>query len=202
MTDADTDVRTVQTTRGAVDCAVVGDGPPVLVVHGSPGGHDAALAMSRSWSPAGCGRSCPTGRATSAPRWTPADPDREQFTIDLALAANHSGPRRAGFDNDMEQFGRIESLELERITVPVLIVQGTADSDVAPECSGFAAERIDGAELVELATGTHLAFWVHPDSEPVRRRSIELYPSAADRSAAGSRSRGGHRDPDQYGENP
>lgn len=141
-----------------------------------------------------------------------ADPAKEQFTIDLALAANHSGPRRAGFENDMEQFGRIESLELERITAPTLIVQGTADSDVDPEYSGFAAEQIDGAELVELATGTHLAFWVHPDSEPVRRRALELYRtaadrtaadrSAADRSAAGAGPGRDHGNADEDGENP
>jgi len=40
-------VRTVSTALGDVDCLVVGDGRPVLVVHGSPGGHDAGLAMAR-----------------------------------------------------------------------------------------------------------------------------------------------------------
>src|SRR6478609_2627631 len=40
-------IRTVTTAVGDVDCAVVGQGPPVLVVHGSPGGHDAGLAMAR-----------------------------------------------------------------------------------------------------------------------------------------------------------
>jgi pimeloyl-ACP methyl ester carboxylesterase len=288
-------IRTVTTAVGDVDCAVVGQGPPVLVVHGSPGGHDAGLAMARFLVADGlrtvvpdrpgyfgtplssgttideqadlhaalldalgidrAGVLCWSGGGPSSyrfavrhpdrvtalvacaavsrryvfagdkgvdklimdtglgrrmlqlmARYTPeklvgatiaaegeltkeqlaervahvmADPEREQFTLDLALAANHSGPRKAGFDNDLAQFGAIESLELDRIGGPCLIVQGTADSDVSPEYSGFAAEQIPGAELVELSTGTHLAFWVHPDSAPVRQRAIELFRSAA-----------------------
>lgn len=288
-------VRTVTTAVGDVDCLVVGDGPPVLVVHGSPGGHDAGLAMARFLvaagfravvpdrpgyfdTPLGSGETpdqqadlyaalldalgidragvlCWSGGGPSSYRfavrhpdrvtslvacaavsrryvfegdkgadklimdtgfgrrmlqlmatYTPeklvgatlaaegeltkeqlaervalvmADPEKVQFTLDLALAANHSGPRKAGFFNDMAQFAAIESLELDRVGVPCLIVQGTADSDVAPEYSGFAAEQIPGAELVELSTGTHLAFWVHPDSAPVRRRATELFRSSA-----------------------
>jgi pimeloyl-ACP methyl ester carboxylesterase len=288
-------IRTVTTAVGDVDGAVVGEGAPVLVVHGSPGGHDAGLAMARFLVADGfrtvvpdrpgyfrtplssgttideqadlfaalldalgidrAGVLCWSGGGPSSYRFavrhpdrvtalvacaavsrryvfegdkgaeklimdtglgrrmlqlmaahTPerlvsatiaaegqltkdqlaervaqimADPEKERFTLDLALAANHSGPRKAGFHNDIAQFAAIESLQLDRIGVPCLIVQGTADSDVSPEYSGFAAEQISGAELVELATGTHLAFWVHPDSAPVRQRAIELFRTAA-----------------------
>ena len=46
---ADTGVsaKMVDTPLGAVQCARIGDGTPVLVVHGTPGGYDQALAMSR-----------------------------------------------------------------------------------------------------------------------------------------------------------
>ena len=288
-------VRTVATAVGDVDCVVLGEGPPVLVVHGTPGGHDAGQAMARFLvadglraivpdrpgyfgTPLGSGRTpdeqadlfvalldalgvdragvlCWSGGGPSSYRLAVRhpdrvtalvacaavsrryvfegdkgadklimdtglgrrmlelmarhmpeklvsatiasegdltadelkarvaqivdDPDKKQFTIDLALAANHSGPRKAGFDNDIARFAAIESLELDRIGVRCLIVQGTADSDVLPEYSGFAAEQIPGAELVELSTGTHLAFWVHPDSAPVRQRAVELFRSAA-----------------------
>ncbi|WP_420120478.1 alpha/beta fold hydrolase [Nakamurella sp.] len=283
------------TAAGPIDCVVSGDGPPVLVVHGSPGGHDAGAAMAGFLADGGlrtivvdrpgyfgtplasgptvdgqadlyaalldalgierAGVLCWSGGGPSSyrfavrhpdrltslvacaavsrryvftgekgaeklimdtglgrrmlqlmARYTPeklveatiaaegdltadelaarvahivADPDKQQFTLDIAVAANHSGPRRAGFDNDMTQFAAIESLELERIERPCLIVQGTADSDVRPEYSGFAAEQIPGSELVELAAGTHLAFWVHPDSGPVRQQAIERFRSAA-----------------------
>jgi pimeloyl-ACP methyl ester carboxylesterase len=39
--------RVVDTARGPIEAAVVGSGAPVLVVHGSPGGVDAAEVMSR-----------------------------------------------------------------------------------------------------------------------------------------------------------
>ncbi len=295
MSTAEETVSTVTTGRGDVQCAIVGDGLPVLVVHGSPGGHDAAIAMSRFLLPHGfraiapsrpgyfdtplsAGRTpdeqadlfvalldalgveragvlCWSGGGPSSyrlagrhpdritalvacaavsrrfvlahediadklimgtglgrrmlelmARHTPeklvsatlasegdltkeqigrrvaqimADPQEERFTIDLALTANHAGPRRAGYENDLQQFERIESLDLARIDTHCLIVQGASDSDVIPEYSGFAAEQIRNAELVELATGTHLAFWVHPDAEPVRQRAIELFRDAA-----------------------
>jgi pimeloyl-ACP methyl ester carboxylesterase len=41
------DAKIVDTRLGAVQCARVGEGTPVLVVHGTPGGYDQALAMSR-----------------------------------------------------------------------------------------------------------------------------------------------------------
>jgi len=288
-------ISTMSTALGDLDCLVVGDGPPVLVVHGSPGGHDAGLAMARflvadgfqaivpdrpgyfatplssgetpdqqadlfvglfdalgiekagvlCWSGGGpssyrlavrhpdrltalvsvaavsrryvyAGESgaekliMGTGFGRSVlhlmAKYTPeklvsatiasegdltkeqirqrvaqimADPEKEKFTLDLALAANHSGPRKAGFDNDIRQFGEIDSLELDRIKAPCLLVQGTADADVDPEYSRFAAARIPGVELVELDTGTHLAFWVHPDSGPARNRAADLFRSSA-----------------------
>lgn len=42
-----TDVKVVSTARGPIEYAVRGSGTPVLVLHGSPGGIDAAEAMSR-----------------------------------------------------------------------------------------------------------------------------------------------------------
>ena len=37
----------VETARGPIECALVGAGPPVLVVHGTPGGCDQGLALAR-----------------------------------------------------------------------------------------------------------------------------------------------------------
>ncbi len=288
-------ISTVTTGLGDIECAVQGDGPPVLVVHGSPGGHDAGLAMARFLvaegfraivpdrpgyfgTPLSSGETpdrqadlfaalldafgvdrvgvlCWSGGGPSSYRFavryprrvgavvaaaavsqryvfavekgaaklvmdtglgrrmlqlmarhTPeklvsatiaaeghltreqvaervaqimADADKERFTLDVAMAANHSGPRRTGFENDTHQFEAIESLELERICTPCLLVHGDADGDVDPENSRFAAARIPGAELVTLPFGTHLAFWAHPDAEPVRRRAIGLFRAAA-----------------------
>jgi pimeloyl-ACP methyl ester carboxylesterase len=41
------------TQQGAVEYAIDGDGPPVLVVHGTPGGSDQGLALGRFLAHAG-----------------------------------------------------------------------------------------------------------------------------------------------------
>ena len=47
---------------------------------------------------------------------------------------------------------------LPAIRVPTLIVHGTADGIVPPEAARWMAERIPGAQLVEIPGGTHLHF--------------------------------------------
>jgi pimeloyl-ACP methyl ester carboxylesterase len=46
-TPADTATETIDTTLGPVELARRGEGPPVLLVHGTPGGSDSSLAMGR-----------------------------------------------------------------------------------------------------------------------------------------------------------
>ncbi|MDM0003044.1 alpha/beta hydrolase [Variovorax sp. J22P240] len=103
-----------------------------------------------------------------------ADDTKRQFILDLGPTAEQGKDRRSGYNNDLEQFGRIESLELERITVPTLIVQGTVDSDLPPEQSYFAAETIPGAELLKLEEGTHLALYTNADSDAAQQRVIKF----------------------------
>jgi pimeloyl-ACP methyl ester carboxylesterase len=103
-----------------------------------------------------------------------ADEVKRQFVLDLdATALRHDG-RQAGYENDLDQFESIGSLELERIQAPCLIVQGGADDDVPPEYSEFAVATIPEAELLTLADGTHLAFYTHPDAHAAQTRALEL----------------------------
>ncbi len=37
-----------------------------------------------------------------------------------------------------------------------------------------AADRIPGAELLVLETGTHLALWTHPDADAAQARVLAL----------------------------
>ncbi len=103
-----------------------------------------------------------------------ADDVKRQFVLDLDATAVQRPPRKAGYENDLDQFEAIESLELERITAPALIVQGGADTDVPPDYSELAASTIPGAELVVLEGGTHLAFYTHPEAEATQARAIEF----------------------------
>ena len=103
-----------------------------------------------------------------------ADEKKRRFVLDLDATVRYGGARKAGFDNDMEQFTAIESLELERIQARCLLVQGSADTDVTPDHSEHAATTIPDAELVSLEAGTHLAFYTHPKSAEIQARALEL----------------------------
>jgi pimeloyl-ACP methyl ester carboxylesterase len=281
--------RVVETALGPVECAVVGTGAPVLVVHGSPGGIDAAALMARvlprdrvraillsrpgylrtplegrttideqadllaalldhlgvdragvyTWSgggPAGYrlavrhpGRvtglvaNAAVSQAYHLPdqdlatrlmfttrpgQWllrvlaahqpgryvegalagegdltreqlerrvaeVLADPDKRRFVLDLGPTAVPDAHRRAGYRNDLDRFAAITSLELERVTAPTLVVQGTADSDLPPAQSAYAARTVPGAETLTLETGTHLALYTHPEAAGAQARVVE-----------------------------
>lgn len=287
MAEAVEGATTIETSMGPVEHAVLGDGPPVLVVHGSPGGIDQAEAMARFLVAGGCkaivmsrpgylgselgdrrtidqqadlhaalldalgidrvGVHCWSGGGPStyrlavrhphrvssivalaavskvyprphedvserlifatrpgnallrflgahAPRQLIsatldsegdltkeeveqrtneifADEDKRRFVIDLAESVARVG-RQDGYDNDLDQFAAIDDLELSKIAAPTLLVQGTVDTDVPPDHSDFAAAQIPGAELLSLDTGTHLAFYTHPDSAQTQARAL------------------------------
>ncbi|PCN48342.1 alpha/beta hydrolase [Curtobacterium sp. 'Ferrero'] len=99
-----------------------------------------------------------------------ADPVRRRFVLDLAATGNASGPHRAGWRNDVANLGEIDSLELEAVRAPTLLLHGDADTDVLPEHSRRAATAIPGAELVTLPGGTHFALWDHEDAAAVQER--------------------------------
>jgi pimeloyl-ACP methyl ester carboxylesterase len=103
-----------------------------------------------------------------------ADPVKRDFVLALGPTATQDRSRRAGYVNDLAQFADITSLELERITAPTLVVQGTADSDLPPAHSTFAAGTIPGAELLTLDTGTHLALYTHPDAAAAQARVVDF----------------------------
>ena len=282
------DAKMVDTRLGPVQCATVGQGAPVLVVHGTPGGYDQALAMSRfldhqrfqailpsrpgyletelgdrgsldaqadllaavldsldveragvlCWSGGGppayrlavrhpdrvhaliacdcVSKAYPRPHEsasdklmfhTRAGQWllrvliahSPKqvitssleqegdlskeqlaqrvqevfdDPAKRQLVLDVSATISQVG-RKAGYDNDIERFETIDDLELERITAPSLIVHGSADTDVEPDHGAGAAARIPNAELLELDTGTHFAFYTHPDADRAQARAIE-----------------------------
>jgi pimeloyl-ACP methyl ester carboxylesterase len=95
------------------------------------------------------------------------DEDKRDFV--LAISGTISG-RKAGLDNDREQFPAIGDLELEKIRVPALLVHGTADSDVRIDQTENAAERIPKAEVIRVQNGTHLCTWADPTSADVQER--------------------------------
>lgn len=81
--------------------------------------------------------------------------------------------RSAGVQNDWARFAEIESLELENVKARTLVIHGTADTDVPPQHSNYAAATIPGAEQVLMERGTHLSLFVHPDSAAAQARALE-----------------------------
>jgi len=102
------------------------------------------------------------------------DPAKRQFVTDLGPTALPDRKRRAGYRNDLDRLAEITTLELEKITAPTLVVQGTADADLPPEHGYLAARTIPGAELLILDTGTHLALYTHPDAATAQARVVEF----------------------------
>lgn len=274
------DTETVETDLGPVECARAGEGPPVLFVHGTPGGSDSSLAMGQflvkagfeliapsrpgyletplesgktidqqadlhaalldslgyrsagvvAWSGGGPSSyrlavkhpqrvnslvpfACVSGKIeepaddletrlmlkTSAGNWmlrfmathmakdtvaatlkaegdltkdqlkqltaeTMDDPSQLEVVITMAEVVGDYKHREAGVTNDWAQFAAIDTLELERITAPTLVINGTADVDVPPAHSDHAAATIPGAERIEMPQGTHLSLFAHEDA--------------------------------------
>ncbi|GAA4879916.1 alpha/beta fold hydrolase [Actinomycetospora straminea] len=101
-----------------------------------------------------------------------ADPAKRDLALALGPTAVPDAHRRAGYRNDLDRFAAITSLELEKVAAPTLVVQGSADSDVPPADSTFAADTIPDAELLTLDTGTHLALYTHPDAAAAQARVV------------------------------
>lgn len=102
-----------------------------------------------------------------------ADPVKRNFVLGIGPTASQDPPRRAGYDNDLEQFAAISSLELATITAPTLLIQGSADTDLVAH-STYAAATIPGAELLTLDTGTHLALYTDPGAAAAQARVVDF----------------------------
>jgi pimeloyl-ACP methyl ester carboxylesterase len=92
--------------------------------------------------------------------------------LTMANVVGDYAHRKAGMENDVAQFAAIESLQLEEVKAPTLVVVGSADADVSPAHSDHAAATIPGAEKVVMDRGMHLCLFVHPDAALVQSRVV------------------------------
>lgn len=102
--------------------------------------------------------------------------DDRQTAVVLALAnvVGDYGHRRDGMANDRARFTEIDTLELERITAPTLIVVGDADVDVPPSHSEHAHTAISGSEILRMDRGTHLCLFAHQDAREAQARVVSF----------------------------
>lgn len=90
-----------------------------------------------------------------------ADDDQRALAIDLFDTV--SGARKAGFDNDFDQFRQLD-LPLASITAPVLAIHARTDADVPFAQSVHAVDEVPGARLEAIDEGTHLSMWLGSDA--------------------------------------
>jgi pimeloyl-ACP methyl ester carboxylesterase len=100
-----------------------------------------------------------------------ADPDQRQLVLEMAVTVNIAGQRKAGWRNDVANFARIDSLGLDRVQCPVLLVHGDADTDAPIDHSRFAHAELPDSKLVVMERGTHLSFYADPQAPDVQEQA-------------------------------
>ena len=103
-----------------------------------------------------------------------AEEEQAEVVLSMAGVVADYEHRREGIVNDRARFTEIESLDLDRIVAPTLIVVGDADVDVPPSHSDFAAATIPGAEKLTMDRGTHLSLFAHPDARAAQERVVSF----------------------------
>lgn len=93
--------------------------------------------------------------------------DDTQREFATALFDTVTGPRKAGFENDFEQFKALE-LPLHDVRAPVLLVHARTDADVPYEQSVHAAAALATSQLITIDVGTHLSAWLGPDAADIQ----------------------------------
>ncbi len=82
--------------------------------------------------------------------------------------------RKAGYDNDINEFARVDLYPLEKITAPTLAIHGTADGDVPFADARLLVSKVPNARLLAIKGGTHAVFYTHAATVmPVLRDFIE-----------------------------
>lgn len=103
-----------------------------------------------------------------------ADETQRQFVLAITKTMSWAGRRRRGWNNDVTNYGQIDTLELEKVRCPVLLIHGDADTDVLPKYSRIAHDKLPNSQLILLKGGTHLAFYAHPESYAVQAKAKKL----------------------------
>lgn len=80
----------------------------------------------------------------------------------LAQAFSRYDLRRAGYELDMEQFANLSPMPVDDVTMPALIVHGSADTDVPVSQARSLAARLPHARLEIVDGANHLSLWGSP----------------------------------------
>lgn len=100
-----------------------------------------------------------------------ADPQQRQLVLEIARTVTTAGKRQAGWRNDVANLAHIDSLNLNRVRCPVLLVHGDADTDASIEHSRSAHAELPDSQLIVMKRGTHLSFYAHPEASDVQEQA-------------------------------
>ncbi|HEY8215652.1 MAG TPA: alpha/beta hydrolase [Acidimicrobiia bacterium] len=95
------------------------------------------------------------------------DPTKRRWALDFMGTV--TGSRKPGFENDIDQFGKLK-LDLDVVRAQTLLVHARTDSDVPYEQSEHAASKLPAAEFLTLGEGTHVSAWTAPDASDIQAR--------------------------------
>ncbi len=88
--------------------------------------------------------------------------------------------RKAGNENDMNQFRIMKPLPFDKITRPTLVIHGTLDADVKFYDGVRAYEHIEGADHYWIEGGDHLAFWLSAEASKAQTYALDFLKQAAE----------------------
>ena len=104
-----------------------------------------------------------------------ADPEKLAFVQALlrTMSADFAN-RQSGLENDLHQLEAIGRLDLSAIRCPTMIMHGEADGDVPPDDARWAHEQIIESHLHWIPQGSHLGFWIAPESAQAQQIASEF----------------------------
>jgi len=100
-----------------------------------------------------------------------SDPAQRSAVLAFSTSVGTNGARRAGWRNDVANYARIDSLELDRVQCPVLLIHGDSDTDASPAYSRYANTKLPDSTPVVMERGTHLAFCAHPEASTIQEQA-------------------------------
>ncbi|TAJ45586.1 alpha/beta fold hydrolase [Methanofollis fontis] len=102
------------------------------------------------------------------------DPHAHEFVTAFMNTMYPYKPRKAGTENDVRITRGLTHLPLEEIACPTLVIHGTHDADVKFYDGVYAYEHIKNAERLWIEEGSHLCFWIHPQSGEAQRYALDF----------------------------
>jgi pimeloyl-ACP methyl ester carboxylesterase len=91
------------------------------------------------------------------------NPEQQEILASFARSVIPVSPRETGTRNDILQIRTLPKLPLANITVPTLVIHGTADPFIPAEQARAAAAAIPGATFLPVEGAGHLV-WLGPDA--------------------------------------